>query len=183
MSTIGDLAERTGIDRGEVSQLLGMLREKGWVKTVRRKGGGPILWELTEQGRSVLPPSTPEGYASIGGSEAQELALAARDYYLSKGWFFALGRQDPKMGRRVDCVAYDYDGRTPVAVEIESSEHVFHDHAEQVKRHMMEVSPFGEVHFWAHQDAAEKIMEIRSQLRPEDQARLKVFAVGEGPLR
>jgi hypothetical protein len=68
-------------------------------------------------------------------------------------------------------------------VEIESSEHVFHDHVEQVKQHMLEVSPFDEVHFWAHQDAAEKIMELRNALRAEDQPRVKVFAVGEAPLR
>ena len=129
----------------------------------------------------MLPPSTPEEYASIGGPEAQELALAARDFYLSKGWFFALARQDPGMGRKVDCVAYDYDSRVAAAVEVESSEHVLHDHVEQAKQHMMEVSPFDEVHFWAHRDAAEKIMEMRGALRPEDQPRVKVFAVGEGP--
>ena len=83
------------------------------------------------------------------------------------------------MKRKVDCVAYDYEHRLVAAVEVESSEHVFHDHVEQVKQHMAEISPFGEVHFWAHQDAAEKIMELRNALRPEDQARVKVFAVGD----
>jgi predicted mannosyl-3-phosphoglycerate phosphatase (HAD superfamily) len=78
-----------------------------------------------------------------------------------------------------NCVAYDYERKLSVAVEIESSEHVFYDHIEQVKLHMMEISPFNEVHFWAHQEAAERIMELRSQLRPEDQLKVKVFAVGE----
>ena len=49
----------------------------------------------------------------------------------------------------------------------------------QVKQHMLEVSPFDEVRFWAPQDAAEKIMERRSALRPEGQFRVRVFAVGE----
>jgi DNA-binding MarR family transcriptional regulator len=179
MSTIRELAERTGIDRNEVSELVDMLREKGWVKAHRSTAAGTPRWELTNEGRRVLPPSTAEGYASIGGSEAQGLAIATRDYYLSKGWFFALARQEAGMKRKVDCVAYDYDRRMAVAVEIESSEHVFHDHIEQVKQHMMEISPFDEVHFWAHQDAAEKIMELRNALCPEDQLRVKVFAVGE----
>jgi len=175
VSNIRELSERTGIDRSEISDLLDTLREKGRVKTVRRKEGGPILWELSDQGRSVLPPSTPEGYASIGGSEAQGLALAARDYYLSRGWFFAIARQDAGMSRKVDCVAYDYDGKIAVGVEIESSEHVFHDHIEQTKRHMLEIAPFDEMHFWAHKEATERISELKSQLRPEDQAKVKVL--------
>ncbi|MDG7008044.1 MAG: hypothetical protein JRN06_07345 [Nitrososphaerota archaeon] len=105
----------------------------------------------------ALPPSTAEGYASIGGPEAQGIALAARDYYLSRGWFFALARQDPKIGRRVDCVAYDYDRNLAAAVETESSEHVFHDRIEQMKQGMMEIFPFDEVHFWAYRDAADSI--------------------------
>ncbi len=183
MSAIKELAERTGIDRGEVSELLDMMREKGWVKVRRPNATGTARWKLTDGGRRVLPPSTPEGYASIGGPEAQRLAVAARDYYLSRGLFFALGRQDAGLKRKVDCVAYDYEHQLSAAVEIESSEHVFHDHVEQVKQHMLEVSPFDEVHFWAHQDAAEKIMELRNALRAEDQPRVKVFAVGEAPLR
>jgi DNA-binding MarR family transcriptional regulator len=183
MSTIRELAERTGIDRSEVSELLDSLRERGWVKVLRSNRAGPIRWVLTEEGRQTLPPSTPDGYDSIGASEAQGLALSARAYYLSKGWFFALARQDFELKRKADCVAYDYEGRLAVAIEIESSEHVFHDHVEQVRRHMMEISPFDEVHFWAHQAAAEKIMELRNRLRPEDQARVKVFAVGEEPQR
>ena len=179
MSTIKELAERTGIDGSEVSELLDKMREKGWVKVRRSNAAGTPRWELTDEGRKVLPPATPVGYASIGGREAQELALVARDFYLSKGWFFALTRQGPDMKRKVDCVAYDYDSRTAAAVEVESSEHVFHDHVEQAKQHMMEVSPFDEVHFWAHRDAAEKIVEMRDALRPEDQPRVKVFAVGE----
>jgi len=182
MSTIRELAERTGIGRNEVSELLDMLRDKGWVRVHRSSMAGASRWELTDDGRRILPPSTPEGYASIGGPEAQGLALAARDHYLSKGWFFALARQEAGMRRKVDCVAYDYDHQLAVAIEIESSEHVFHDHVEQVKRHMMEISPFDEVHFWAHQAAAEKIMELRHGLRAEDQPRVKVFAVGEVPL-
>ena len=138
---------------------------------------------MTDEGRKMLPPSTPDGYASIGGREAQELAVAARNFYLSRGWFYALALQDSRMDRRVDCVAYDYDSNAPIAVEIESSEHVLHDHAEQVKLHMLEITPFGEVHFWAHREAAERILELRSQLRPEDQVRVKVFAVGEELLR
>jgi DNA-binding MarR family transcriptional regulator len=183
MSTIGELAGRTGIDRGEVTELLNTMREKGWVKVRRPNATGTPCWELTDKGKEILPPSTPEGYASIGGREAQELALGARDFYLSKGWFFALALQDTKTGRRVDCVALDYESNTPIAVEIESSEHVLHDHAEQVKRHMLEITPFREVHFWAHGEAAERILELRSQLRPEDQARVMVYAVREEPLR
>ena len=182
MSSIRQLSERMGIDRNEASKILDLAREAGWVKP-KRPGAGLHLWELTEEGRRVLPPSEAEGYASIGGGEAQSLALSARDYYLSKGWFFALGRQDPKMGRRVDCVAYDYDSRSPVAVEVEGSEHVLHDHAEQVKLHMLEIAPFEEVHFWAHHEAAVRILELKSQLRPEDQARVKVLSVVDEPLR
>ena len=181
MSTIRELAERTGIDRSDVSELLDSLRERDWVKALGSKEVGPVRWVLTENGRKTLPPSTPDWYESIGGLEAQELALLARAYYLSKGWFFALARQDPELKRKVDCVAYDYERKFAVAIEIESSGHVLHDHVEQVKRHMMEISPFGELHFWAHKDAAEKIMELRSAFGPEDQARVKVFAVGEEP--
>lgn len=179
MSTIRELAERTGLDRNQVSDLLNELRENGWVKVARGMRTGAPRWELTEEGRKVLPPSVPEGYASIGGHEARELALAAREYYLSKGWFFALARQEPGMKRRVDCIAYDYDKELAAGVEIESSEHVLHDHVEQVKQHMFEVAPFNELHFWAHEAAAERIAELRFQLRPEDQARVKVFSVGE----
>ena len=182
MSSIKALSERTGIDRSAVSEILNLLRERGWAKVVRPKTVAGPLWELTDEGRRVLPPTTAEGYASIGGSEVQELALAARDYYISRGWFFALARQDPTMARRADCVAYDYDNQTPVAVEVEGSEHVLHDHSEQVKRHMMEVAPFREVHFWARGEAAERIVELRAQLRPEDLAKVKVFSVGEAPL-
>jgi transcriptional regulator with XRE-family HTH domain len=181
MSTIRELAERTGLDRNQVSDLLNGLREKGWVKVARGMKTGAPRWELTEEGRMVLPPITPDGYKSIGSHEAQELALAAREYYLSKGWFFALARQEPGMKRRVDCIAYDYDSGLVAGVEIEGSEHVLHDHAEQVKRHMFEVAPFNELHFWAHEGAAERIAELRLQLRGEDQSKVKVFAVGEEP--
>jgi DNA-binding MarR family transcriptional regulator len=179
VSTIRELAERTGIDRSKVSELLDPLREKASVKILRSKAPGPVRWVLTEEGRKILPPSTPGGYESIGAAEAQKLALSARTYYLSKGWFFALARQDSISKRRVDCVAYDYEHKIAAAIEIESSQHVLRDHVEQVKQHMMEISPFNEVHFWAHQAAADKIMEVRNGLRPEDQTRVKVFAVGE----
>jgi DNA-binding transcriptional ArsR family regulator len=179
MSTIRELAERTGLGRSQVSDLLNELREKGWVKVARGMKTGAPRWELTEEGRSVLPPITLDEYKSIGSHEVQELALAAREYYLSKGWFFALARQEPGMKRRVDCVAYDYDTGLATGVEIEGSEHVSHDHVEQVKQHMLGISPFKELHFWAHVDAAERIAELRFQLRPEDQARVKVFSVGE----
>jgi DNA-binding MarR family transcriptional regulator len=182
MSTIKELAERAGLDRSQVSDLLNELREKGWVKVARGLKAGSPRWELTEEGRMVLPPITPDGYKSIGGHEAQELAVAARECYLSKGWFFALARQEPGMKRRVDCIAYDYGTGLVAGVEIESSEHVSHDHLEQVKQHMLGISPFKELHFWAHADAAERIVELRLQLRPEDQARVKVFSVGEGSL-
>ena len=181
MSTIREIAEKTGIDRNEATKLLDMLYEKGWVKVFQSGNAeGIARWGLTDKGRKILPPSTPDGYESIGGSEAQEVALSAREFYLSMGWFFALARQGPGMSRKVDCVAYDYDGKKAVAVEVESSDHVLRDHVEQVRKHMMEISPFDEVHFWAHQAAAERIMELRSSLGPEDQARVKVFAVG-GP--
>jgi len=178
MSTTTKLAERTGIDRSEVSELLDLLREKGWVKVIRAREEKPILWVLTDEGRKILPPFTADGYDSIGALEAQELALSARDCYLSKGWYFALARQDPELKRKVDCVAYDYERRLAVAVEIESSGHVLH-HIEQVKQHMMEISPFEEVHFWAHKEAMEKILELRDRLRPEDQVRVVVFPVSE----
>ena len=177
MTTIRELAENTGIDRSEVSELLVSKMKEGWLKTFRRKEGGPITWILTDEGRKVLPPSTPEGYASIGGPEAQGLALTAREHYLSRGWFFALARQETAMRRRVDCVAYDYTRRLAAAVEIESSAHVLRDHVEQVKRHLMEISPFDEVHFWAHLDAADRIKELKNGLRPEDQPKVKIYSV------
>jgi DNA-binding MarR family transcriptional regulator len=182
MSTIRELAERSGIDRSKVSELLDPLREKAWVKILRSSAPGPFRWVLTEEGRKILPPSTPGGYETIGGAEAQELALSARTYYLSKGWFFALARQDPELKRKVDCVAYDYERKTAAAIEIESSQHVLRDHVEHVKRHMMEISPFNEIHFWAHRGAAERIVELRSGLRSEDQIKVKVFAIEEDKL-
>ena len=181
MSTIKELAERAALDRGRVSDLVHELMEEGWVKALRSKKTGVPRWELTEEGSRVLPPSSPEGYASIGGRDAQGLALAARDFYLSKGWFFALARQDAEMKRKVDCVAYDYDNGLAVGVEVESSRHVLHDHLEQVKQHMLEIAPFKELHFWARGEAAERISELRTELRPEDQSKVKVFAVEEEP--
>ena len=180
MSTITNLAERTGIDRSRVSELLGSLRAKGWVKARRPKAEEPLLWMLSEEGRKTLPPFTSDGYESIGGTEVQGLAISARDHYLSSGWFYAPARQDPGMTRKVDCVAYDYEGGFAVAVEIESSGHVLRDHVEQVKKHMLEISPFAQVHFWAHRSAAERILELRRELRSEDRLRVWVFAVGEG---
>ncbi|HUH82881.1 MAG TPA: helix-turn-helix domain-containing protein [Nitrososphaerales archaeon] len=182
MSAIRELAERTGVDRSEVSELLESLKERGWVKVLRSDGAVNIHWGLTDEGRRILPPGIPDGYASVGGHEAQVIAVAAREFYLSKGWFFALARQDSDMPRRVDCVACDYDSGRAVAVEIESSGHVIRDHAEQVKKHMLEVSPFDEVHFWAFEVAAERIMELRSEIRPEDQDRVKVFRVTKDSL-
>jgi len=177
MSTIRELAKRTGVDRSEVSKLLDSLREKGWAKALRSDGAGIIRWGLTDVGRRILPPAIPDGYASVGGHEAQVIAVAAREFYLSNGWFFALARQDSEMPRRVDCVAYDYDSGRAVAVEVESSGHVIRDHPEQVKKHMLEISPFDEVHFWAYGTAAERIMVLRSEMRPEDQDKVKVIRV------
>jgi len=177
MSTIKGLGERTGIDRSMVSRLLHMLKEKGWVKILRPNAPGPVHWVLTEEGRKILPPLTASGYESIGGEEAQGLALSARERYISKGWYFAIARQDGEMKRKVDCVAYDYEAGIAVAIEIESSAHVLRDHVEQVRRHMLEISPFDEIHFWAHKAAADKIGELRSELRSEDQIKVKVFAV------
>ena len=181
MSTIRELAERTGIDRSKVPEILGPLRGNGWVKVLRPSAPGPVRWVLTEEGRKILPPFTPGGYESIGAAEAQGLAISARGYYLSKGWYFALARQGSEMKRKVDCVAYDYEAGFAAAIEIESTAHVLHDHVEQVKQHMLDISPFEEIHFWAHQSAAAKIMQLRNSLRPEDRTRVKVFAVGEEP--
>jgi len=180
VSTIKELAERTGIDRSEVSGLIDLLREKGWVKILRPDEQGHGLWVLTKVGRKILPPFTPGGYESIGGWEAQGLALSVREAYLSRGWYFALARQDGEMKRKVDCVAYDYEHGLAVGIEIESSAHVLHDHPEQVKQHMLEISPFDEIHFWAPKAAVEKIEELKSSLgSKEAMARVKVFEAAE----
>ena len=52
MSTIMELAERTGIDSGEVTGLLDSLRDKGWVKALRPNAAGPLRWVLSEGGRT-----------------------------------------------------------------------------------------------------------------------------------
>lgn len=45
-----DLADKTGLSRGTVSQILGRLRNLGWLDDFREQGGGERLSRLTADG-------------------------------------------------------------------------------------------------------------------------------------
>jgi hypothetical protein len=115
------------------------------IRVVRSDKSGNRTYALDEEGEGVLPPSSTEGFGEVGREEAQRIALEARGHYVSHGLFFTVGRQDLAMERKPDCVAFDCDRGLPIAVEIESSNHV-QTHPKELKAHLVQVEPFGELH-------------------------------------
>jgi hypothetical protein len=169
------ICERTALPReGSTQEVVRGLYDAGYIKILRSDRLGNPTYVLIEKAGEILPPSTKEGYSSIGGEDAQAIALAAREHYLSHWQFFALARQDMKMKRKVDAVAFDYDQGMPIGVEVESPNHV-QTHPEELRAHMVQVEPFQKLHVWCAEASQTRVRELVEQL-PEDQSsKIKVF--------
>jgi DNA-binding MarR family transcriptional regulator len=137
---VGEVAERTAIDRDVVSLKLIQLNEKGLVRIARSDRLGRKEYQIGKEGLAILPSMKREDYRLIG-EEAQDLALKFVKYAINQKWFVALGVQGQRE-RKPDLVSFDYEKNESIAVEIESTDHISHSHPEQVKQHMLEVDPF-----------------------------------------
>ncbi len=171
------ICELSGLPRDEeTTKAVEGLHDFSQIKVVRSDRAGNRTYGLTNGGLALLPPTTKEGFESIGKEDAQEIALAARRYYLEHGFFFAIGRQDLKMERKPDCVAFDYDRALPIAGEIESTNHV-QTHPEELKSHLLEVEPFRELHVWCQGGVKTKVEGLIAQLPEDQREKIKVFVV------
>jgi len=167
-------AERAGVEREVAARILGRLRASGVVRAIGSDRAGSEFYTLDPE---ALPGLKPESYHGIGGAEARQLAMQVVKLCLERGWFVAPGRQDVGMERKFDIVSFDYSRNVPIAIEVESEEHVLHDHPEQLKRHMLEIDPFNEMFVVTTKGEAErKVLELRSQLPLAQQDRVIVVA-------
>ena len=170
------ICELSGLPRTpETQKVLDDLYDLGLIRVASSNAVGTRYYGLTGKAvDGILPPATKEGFSSIGGEDAQEIALAARKWYLEHGWFFALARQDLEMKRKVDCVAFDYDNNTAAGVEIESPNHVS-THPEELKAHLLEVEPFQELHVWVREESKARVDELVDQLPADQKEKVRVF--------
>ena len=167
-------AERAGVEREVAGRILGRLRASGVVRAIGSDRAGSEFYTLDPE---ALPGLKPESYHGIGGAEARQLAMQVVKLCLERGWFVAPGRQDVGMERKPDMVAFDYSKGFSIAVEVESEEHILHDHPEQLKRHMLEIDPFNEMFVVTTKGEAErKVLELRSQLPLAQQDKVIVVA-------
>ncbi len=173
---ISEIGRRSSIDRTSplTKETLDALYTDGLISIISTNRRGDKTWGLTEKAKNILPPGDLKGYESIGGSDAQEIAQKACDYYLSHGCFFTLGRQDLSMKRKPDCVVYEYARQVPVCVEVESADHVA-THADQLALHFREIDPFRELHVWIRPESKAKVDEILQSVPADLRSRVKVF--------
>lgn len=130
------------------------------------------VYGLTAKAKSAY---FPDSYSSIGtADDVDYIASEATEYYLTHGYFVSPARQE---GRRdalaCDLVAYDYDTKTAISVEIESLAEV-QSHPEQVKYNMTKWRDLGfaQCHVWSRSSVAES---IRASL--DDADKVTVFTV------
>ena len=80
-------------------------------------------------------------------------------YYLKKGYFFTMAEQKIRRGEyRTDFVAYDYNTKTPISVELESKNEIM-THPEHVRLNMLKWQDLGfkKCHVWSYGSNLEQI--------------------------
>jgi len=165
------VAERTAIDRDDVSVKLIQMNEKGLVRIARSDRLGRKEYSIGKEGLALLPSMKREDYQAIGGEEAQDLALKFVKYAIEKKWFVALAIQGQRE-RKPDLVSFDFTKNESIAVEIESTDHILHSHPEQVKQHMIEIDPFSRMIVVVKKgEAEEKAKTLLNQVNAETQKR------------
>lgn len=124
------VAEIDSNDRDEVSALLQKMNDGKEIKVVRTRRVGA----QTERVYGLGAESAryfPDDYSSIGQSDGiGEVAAKAFEHNASFGRFVTIAKQ--KGDDRVDMIAYDYDSKEAVSIEIESESEV-QSHPEQVR--------------------------------------------------
>ena len=89
----------------------------------------------------------------IGTSpDIKEAVRIVTKYYLAKGYFLAIAIQKVRRGKyRTDMIAYDYNTKTPISVEIES-EAEMESHPEHVRFNIMKWRELGfkKCHIWSY---------------------------------
>lgn len=91
-------------------------------------------------------------FADVGSAEETgAVSSHAFDWYLKQGMFVAVASQKVVKGQdRTDLVAYDYENRIPISVEIESASEV-QSHPEHVRYNMIKWNKHGfeQCHVWS----------------------------------
>ncbi len=117
-------------DRDVISVLLQEMNDEKKIKVVRtRKMGSQTekIYGLSEKSLIYFPTD----YSLIGQAEGiNDVATAAFDHNVSFGRFVSIAKQ--KGDDRVDMLAYDYDSKEVISIEIESQSETS-SHPEQVK--------------------------------------------------
>ena len=110
------------------------------VGLVTKDEGRKGKYSLTQKAKDMLYFEPNE----IGTSpDIKEAVRNVRQYYLAKGYFLAIAMQKVRKGKyRTDMVAYDYNTKTPISVEIES-EAEMESHPEHVRFNMMKWRELG----------------------------------------
>ena len=116
-------------------------------------------------------------YAEVGtASDVAEVSQKAVDAYLERGLFVTVAAQRIRKGTdRTDLVAYDYERKIPISVEIESASEV-QSHPEHVRYNMTKWPKLGfaECHVWSK---SPKIRGILEQLDGEEKERVSVMVI------
>jgi predicted transcriptional regulator len=150
--------------RNETSLIIKQLKKDGLVDIIKStKIGNHFVHEY------ALSPNAYSNYFTtdfemIGtANDINEVATKAREYYLSKGFFVSLVNQIVgKKYAMCDMIAYDYENKRSISVEIESRSEIA-SHPEQVRFNMIKWKEqgFDECHVWSKSD---KLHEIKLKL-------------------
>ena len=148
--------EFTGIDaRDSVSKILQEMIDPE-VGLITRTKGHKGKYSLTEKAKKMFTFDSDKIGTAPGINEAVRTVTR---YYLNKGYFLAIADQKVKKDvYRTDMVAYDYNAKTPISVEIES-EMEMNSHSEHVKLNMVKWPNLGfkKCHVWSYSRDLEEL--------------------------
>ena len=126
------------------------------VGLVTKGEGRKGKYSLTQKAKDMLYFDPNE----IGTSpDIKEAVRHVTKHYLAKGYFLAVAIQKVRKGKyRTDMVAYDYNTKTPISVEIES-EAEMESHPEHVRFNIMKWRELGfkKCHIWSYAKNLEEL--------------------------
>ena len=150
-----------------VSSILTNLMAKG-VITVRESS---MMGSVFERKFDLMPNHRkllfPDNFRSIGtAQDIDSVAGMAMNYYLEKGYFITVAKQHKYKTHvfKTDLVAFDYDSKISISVEIESRVEVV-GHPEQVSFNMRKWRDMGfsQCHVWTASKVITKFPEVEDE--------------------
>lgn len=163
-------------DRNKTSEIIQKFRDEGVVVIAHSKGIDLHAHYYFTLSADMMLRYFPDDFWRIGTApDINEVAKKAQEHYLDKGCFVSIANQNiSKDNLRSDMIAYDYQTKTAISIEIESEEEV-KSHPEQVRFNMIKWQDLGfnECHVWSK---SKKIEQLKNDLG-EDAKTVQLFLV------